>query len=194
MYKKSSIDPVQVLVFAFISLFSNWVSYLIAMYAAIFLKKIDILPSQIRLTILLYVVLIPISLIISLGIIYIFFKDRVPSHFKPNEDKSFMLKNLILLIAPGELVRFIVCFSSLGDMTKTGTFALPASVLFEGIYQTATSRLTLITQDKFIFADYVAYIICYAVYFAIYFACLYFLYKRLWNIRKRERDELITHK
>lgn len=194
MYKKSNIDPLQILFYLIITLAGNWISYLISMFVAMYVKKLDVIPSDIRLFVMLFLVMLPISLAVSLGIIFIYLKNKVPSHYKPDEDKSFMLKNLLFLIAPGEILRFIIYFLSVGDITKTGVFALPASILFEGTYQNWTNRSALITKNQFIFADFAACFVCYAIYFAIYFTCIYFMYKHFWNVGKRERDDLIVHK
>lgn len=193
MYKNTKIDPFQVIVYGVVSLGGNLISYFVTMFIAAYIKDQNIFPAKIRLYVLLFLVVFPLSFALSMTINFLYLKREVPSHYFPSKDKRCMLKNLLLFILPGEIIRFIIYFLSVGDITKTGVFALPATVLFEGTYQLWTKRSTLITQDKFIFADFAACFLTYAIYFALYFSCLYFIYKHYWNVGKREHDDLVIH-
>ncbi|MBR2223377.1 MAG: hypothetical protein IJ973_03535 [Christensenellaceae bacterium] len=56
-----------------------------------------------------------------------------------------------------------------------------------------SGRYGAIRQDlNSIFGDYLAYAVCYFLYIAVYLLAVLAIYRYLWNVGKRERDELIV--
>ena len=130
---------------------------------------------------------------VSLGISFLALKNKVPLHYQSSEDKYFWLKNGLHMILPGEIFRFFLCFFTLGHIGTTGLLSIIPTFVFEQTYAIWTRRTELIRQEyRFIFGDFVAYTVCYLLYFMIYLVAILAIYRFLWNIGKREREELIV--
>jgi len=131
---------------------------------------------------------------ISLAVLFIYLKNRVPAHYQPSDEKWLWAKNGIRLILPGEIVRFLLGVFCLGSVNSFGLLSLAPTFVYEQTYLIQSGRFEAIRQElRFIFVDYLAYIGVYLVYLAVFLVAVLAVYRYLWNVGKRERDELIVH-
>lgn len=131
---------------------------------------------------------------IPLAIIFAYWKNRVPAHYQPSDDKRLWLKNALRLILPGEIVRCILGASCLGFTGSFGLLSLIPTFVFEQTYVIWSGRNNAIRQKaEFIFADYLAYIGIYLFYLTLFLLAVLAIYRYLWNVGKCEKEELIVH-
>ena len=131
---------------------------------------------------------------IPLAIIFAYWKNRVPAHYQPSDDKRLWLKNALRLILPGEIVRFLLGTSCLGFIGSFGLLSLIPTFVFEQTYMIWSGRYKAIRQKaEFIFVDYLAYFGIYLIYLALFLLAVLAIYRYLWNVGKREKEELIVH-
>ena len=103
------------------------------------------------------------------------------------------MKSAARLMIPGEVFRFILCWISLGHVSRTGLFGILPTFLFEQTYVIWSGRYVAIRQELALnFGDYLAYAFCYLICLAIQLTVIVFVYRYLWNVRKKEREELVA--
>ena len=169
------------------------VSNLIATFIISLLLKM-LLPS-INNNQVIFVILLVIGIFaVSLGISAWFFKKRVPEHYQATDDKYLWLKQGLLLVLPGEFVRFLLSLFTLGNSNNTGLLSMLPTFLFENTYMIWSGRHEAIRQKlEFVFLDFIAYIGAYLPYIAVYLIALLVIYRIFWNVGKSEREEMIVH-
>ncbi len=172
------------------------IANLLASLAVSFILKILVTP--IKNVAFAYVLTIVILLVgcfgIPLAVLFGYWKNRVPAHYQPSDENRLWLKNALRLILPGEIVRCILGTSCLGFIGSFGLLSLIPTFVFEQTYMIWSGRYNAIRQKaQFIFADYLAYVGIYLIYLALFLLAVLAIYRYLWNIGKREKDELIVH-
>ena len=172
------------------------IANLLASLATSFILKIIVTP--IKNVAFAYALTVFILLVgcfgIPLAIIFAYWKNRVPAHYQPSDDKRLWLKNALRLILPGEIVRCLLGTSCLGFIGSFGLLSLIPTFVFEQTYVIWSGRYKAIRQKaEFIFVDYLAYVGIYLIYLALFLLAVLAIYRYLWNVGKREKEELIVH-
>ena len=172
------------------------IANLLASLATSFILKIIVTP--IKNVAFAYALTVFILLVgcfgIPLAILFGYWKNRIPAHYQPSDDKQLWLKNALRLILPGEIVRFLLGTSCLGFIGSFGLLSLIPTFVFEQTYVIWSGRYKAIRQKaEFIFADYLAYVGIYLIYLALFLLAVLAIYRYLWNVGKREKEELIVH-
>ena len=169
------------------------VANLIATFLVILILK-PILP-RINNNATIFIILLVIGVLaVSLGIIALFFKRRVPQHYQISDNKYCWLKQGLLLVLPGELFRFLLSLFTLGNSNSTGLLSILPTFLFENTYMIWSGRHEAIRQKlNFVFLDFIAYIGVYLPYIVVYLIAVLAIYRAFWNVGKREREEMIVH-
>ena len=172
------------------------IANLLASLATSFILKIIVTPMEKGA--LMFVIFFAILFVgcfgIPLAVLFAYWKNRVPAHYQPSDDKRIWLKNALRLILPGEIVRCLLGTSCLGFIGSFGLLSLIPTFVFEQTYVIWSGRNKAIRQDaEFIFADYLAYIGIYLIYLVLFLLAVFAIYHYLWNVGKREKDELIVH-
>ncbi len=186
---KTKITKGQIVLYAIITCVSNLIA---AFLVSAFLKTL--LPS-INNNVVVFIILLVIGVFaVSLGITAFFFKRRVPTHYRDSNNKYDWLKQGLLLVLPGEILRLIVCLFTLGHVNSTGMLSILPTFLFEQTYVVWTGRIEAIRQDlNFVPADFFAYIGAYLPYLILYLIGVLAIYRIFWNIGKKEREEMIVY-
>ncbi len=172
------------------------IANLLASLAVSFVLKILVTPIEnVAFAYVLTVVILLVGCFgIPLAILFGYLKNRVPAHYQPSDDNRLWLKNALRLILPGEIVRCILGTSCLGFIGNFGLLSLIPTFVFEQTYVIWSGRNNAIRQRaEFIFADYLAYVGIYLIYLALFLLAVLAIYRYLWSIGKREKDELIVH-
>ena len=190
--KKKKIQAKDIIFYGIIMCIAN----LLASLATSFILKIIVTP--IKNVAFAYALTVFILLVgcfgIPLAVLFAYWKNRVPAHYQPSDDKRQWLKNALRMILPGEIVRCILGASCLGFTGSFGLLSLIPTFVFEQTYVIWSGRNKAIRQDaEFIFADYLAYIGIYLIYLVLFLLAVFAIYHYLWNVGKREKDELIVH-
>ena len=172
------------------------IANLLASLATSFILKIIVTP--IKNVAFAYALTVFILLVgcfgIPLAIIFAYWKNRAPAHYQPSDDKRLWLKNALRLILPGEIVRCLLGTSCLGFIGSFGLLSLIPTFVFEQTYVIWSGRYKAISQKaEFIFVDYLAYVGIYLIYLALFLLAVLAIYRYLWNVGKREKEELIVH-
>lgn len=190
--KKKKIQAKDIIFYGIIVCIAN----LLASLATSFILKIIVTPMEKGA--LMFVIFFAILFVgcfgIPLAVLFAYWKNRVPAHYQPSDDKRIWLKNALRLILPGEIVRCLLGTSCLGFIGSFGLLSLIPTFVFEQTYVIWSGRNKAIRQDaEFIFADYLAYIGIYLIYLVLFLLAVFAIYHYLWNVGKREKDELIVH-
>ena len=134
-----------------------------------------------------YLTMFPLTLIISWVLVVLLTKMFMSERFGYYDDENTYKCNIIRVILPGEILRWLVAMFPLGLISSTGYVALLPTALFENIYLKYWGRHNAVRQHgEFIPADYWAYSLCYLIYIAIYIAGLIAIYRYL---ASREESE-----
>ena len=143
--------------------------------------------------VLAWVVLCCCSLVFVWVGVFLLFKQKEEEHYMPTEDNHFWIKKGLLIIMPGELLRFLICLPNIGHLnTVSGQMAIAASTLFGRTYLLWTDRTYAVRQNgAFIFWDYVAYSVCYFIFLVIHIFVVLAMYRYFWNKGKKEHDYFI---
>lgn len=172
------------------------IANLLASLAVSFILKMLVTPMEKNaLAFVLTVVILFVGCFgIPLAVLFGYLKSRVPAHYQPSDENRLWLKNALRLILPGEIVRCILGASCLGFINSFGLLSLIPTFMFEQTYVILSGRNKAIRQEaEFIFADYLAYVGIYLIYLTLFLLAVLAIYRYLWNIGKREREELIVH-
>ena len=117
----------------------------------------------------------------------------VPGQYFPSGDHFQWIKCFAALVVPGEAIRFVACFSSLGHINATGLLAILPSVLFENTYLVWSGRSNAVRNLlEYKAADFVVYALYYLIYVAVYLVITGWIYRYFWFKGKEERDDLIV--
>ncbi len=190
--KTKKIQAKDIIIYGFVTCIAN----LLASLAVMFILKILVTPMEKGA--FAYVLTVVILLVgcfgIPLAVLFGYWKNRVPAHYQPSDDKRLWLKNALRLVLPGEIVRCILGASCLGFINSFGLLSLIPTFVFEQTYMIWSGRYKAIRQKaEFIFADYLAYVGIYLIYLALFLLAVFAIYRYLWNVGKREKEELIVH-
>ena len=190
--KKKKIQAKDIIFYGIIMCIAN----LFASLAVSFILKMLVAPMEKGA--LMFVVFFAVLFVgcfgIPLAILFGYWKNRVPAHYQPSDDKWLWLKTALRLVLPGEIVRCILGASCLGFIDSFGLLSLIPTFVFEQTYVIWSGRNKAIKQKaEFIFADYLAYIGIYLIYLALFLLAVLAIYRYLWNVGKREKEELIVH-
>ena len=103
-----------------------------------------------------------------------------------NAPLSHCIKNCLVYIFIGELVRYVLCvipqYYSNIFLGFGGTFSLPASLLFYGIYLPTQSRdVDMFGNGSIQLLDYAAYTVCHIVCLIPYILVVELIYCLLWR-------------
>lgn len=190
--KPKKIQAKEIIFYGFVTCIAN----LLASLAVSFILKIFVAPMEkgFLMVVLVFSVLFVGCFGISLAVLFGYWKNRIPAHYQPSDDKQLWLKNALRLILPGEIVRCLLGVSCLGFINSFGLLSLIPTFVFEQTYMILSGRYKAIRQKaEFIFADYLAYVGIYLIYLALFLLAVLAIYRYLWNVGKREKDELIVH-
>ena len=190
--KKKKIQAKDIIFYGIIMCIAN----LLASLAVMFILKMLVAPMEkgALMFVISFAVLFVGCFGIPLAVLFAYWKNRVPAHYQPSDDKRLWLKNALRLILPGEIVRCILGASCLGFIDSFGLLSLIPTFVFEQTYVIWSGRNKAIRQEaEFIFADYLAYIGIYLIYLALFLLAVLAIYNYLWNIGKCEKEELIVH-
>ena len=191
MKKKISVD--KMFLYGVLTLFANYIASWLGLLIPSTLFGGLTTASTTVINIVGIVTVFPLTFFFAWGICYfVFFKRHFPAIYEKSEYPKLWLKKTVLLILPGEIIRFFACLFSLGFSGSTGMFALIPTYLFELTYLKWFDRSDSVRQmGEFIFADYVAYTICYLIYILIYLIGIFFICKKIWKKTKEDYDDLI---
>ena len=190
--KKKKIQAKDIIFYGIIMCIAN----LLASLATSFILKIIVTPMEkgALMFVIFFAVLFVGCFGIPLAVLFAYWKNRVPAHYQPSDDKRLWLKNALCLILPGEIVRCLLGTSCLGFIGSFGLLSLIPTFVFEQTYVIWSGRYKAIRQKaEFIFVDYLAYVGIYLIYLALFLLAVLAIYRYLWNVGKREKEELIVH-
>ncbi len=160
---------------------------------ALFMPLVDKIPFA-----LLAIAVFAIDILLCFGIpcvvIWFFFRNMARNHYMPSDDKWHWAKSCLTLVLPAEILRLVVCASTLGHINSTGYFAFLPPLLFENTYLLWTGRHELVRSAlQSNFADFLVFIICYLLYAVIHLLLVLGIYRRYWLVGKKDREDLIVH-
>ena len=147
----------------------------------------------IRLPSLFFLYVVVVHVLVTL-----MFHKMPATHYRENASPSLWWKSGLLLMLPGETVRFFVSvlpnlripFINAEFMNTAfgNTFANAANVLFARLY-----LIPFVTPGRaYHFGDYLVYALFHIVYLAGYLAVQLFLYKWFWDKEKNKSEETRT--
>ena len=195
MKKSYNVRITSMLLYAAVLFLSNYLAYFMAvMTAALFQPLAEVIPATL-LAIFVFAVYILIGFAIPFITIYVFFKFTVEKQYIPSDDKKCWVKSCVRLIIPAEIIRFLVCQITLGQINEAGAFAFLPTLLFESTYLFFTGRSEQVRQNflQYNFADFAVYALCFLLYLAIHLVIIILIYRRFWLRAEKDRDDLIVH-
>ena len=196
MKKSYNVRLSNVLSYTVILFLSNYIAYLIStiVVGKLFLPIADKIPFAITL-ICVFLIYILIGLFIPLFAVFFFFRVSVMKQYIPSDDKYFWVRNCVRFILPAEIIRFLFCQVTLGQINVSGYFAYLPTFIFEITYLNWTNRYEQVRQKflEYNFADFTAYAICYLIYLAVHLLFVMIIYRRFWFEAKKDKDDLIVH-
>ena len=137
-------------------------------------------------------------ILINLGLPYlafsIYFRTAVPAQYTPGGSRFDWLKKCLLLVAPAEILRYLLCIGTLGIMVESGYYAMLPTCIFEWIYLPLSGRNIEIRQlGHFIAADYLAYTASYLIYSMVNLFFVALIYRHFWLKGKKDREDLVVY-
>ena len=195
MEKSYNVRITSMLLYAVVLFLSNYLAYFIAvMIVTVLQPLVGVLPI-VLLNILAFAIYIFMGLSVPILVIFFLFKYAVGRQYVPSEDKYSWVKSCIRLVLPAEIIRFLACQITLGQINEAGAFAFLPSLLFESTYLHWTGRGEVVRQKllQYNFADFIAYALCFVVYLAIHLALVMKIYRRFWREAEKDRDDLIIY-
>lgn len=137
-------------------------------------------------------------ILINLGLPYlafsIYFRTAVPAQYTPGGSRFDWLKKCLLLIAPAEILRYLICLGPLGHLEEGGYWAMLPTCIFEWVYIPLSGRLYEIGQlGQYIAADYLAYTASYLIYSAVNLFFVALIYRHFWLKGKKDREDLVVY-
>lgn len=190
--KKTKLTISDIVAYAAVTCIGN----LIATFVAEMIHKYLITPIGEH-NFLTYVLYFLTYSFLTMGIawclIYLLFKQKEEEHYVPSDDKHLWMKKCLLMIAPGEIIRFLICLRVLGITNVLGgKMAIAPTIWFGNSYLIWADRVNAVRQEGiFIIWDYLAYSLCYLIYLAIYLYVIFEIYLKIWKKGKQEHDYLI---
>ncbi len=139
-------------------------------------------------------ILISLPMIGAAGLSTIYFAKCVSDQYKHSEGKHNWLRNFLIFVIPGEVVRLLIGFIDFSHLAGTAVVTIIPCHLFEFLYMFKVDASTRIRQGlEYVPADYFAYFGCYLLYLVMYCSLLMIPYYWLWKKAEFERNELIRY-
>ena len=195
MKKTHNVRIKSVLLYTILIFVSNYIAYWVSvMIAGIFQPLVGKAP-MVMIVIFIVLIYILIGFTVPLIAVFYLFKSVVSEQYIQSEDKYCWLKSCLRLILPAEIIRFLACQITLGQINTTGAFAFLPSLVFESTYLRWTDRSEEVRQKllQYNFTDFAVYALCFFAYIAIHLAFVMMIYKRFWLNAKNDRDDLIVY-
>lgn len=193
--KKYNIRIISMFLYAFVLFVSNYLAYFVAgAVVGLFQPITDKIPFAL-LAIFIFAIYILIGFSFPFLAIFFFFKYEVGKQYVLSEDKYCWVKSCMKLILPAEIIRFLACQLTLGQINTTGSFAFLPSLLFESTYLRWSCRSEEVRQKflQYNFADFVVYALCFFIYVAIHLVIVMTIYRYFWLKAQKDRDDFIVH-
>jgi hypothetical protein len=195
MKKTYNVTIASMFLYAIVLFLSNYAAYFVSgTLVGLFQPIADKIPFTL-LAIFIFAIYILMGFSLPFLTIFFFFKYAVQKQYVPSEDSSLWVKSCFRLILPAEIIRFLVCQLTLGQINTTGSFALLPTLLFENTYLLWTGRSEQVRQTllQYNFADFAVYALCFFIYAAIHLVLVMMIYRRFWLEAKKDREDLIVH-
>ena len=182
-----------VLIYTILIFVSSYLACWVSIAFAYLLRPLSGKVPLPLLAIFVFSVDILLGFAIPLIAIFFYFKSTVGKQYIPSEDKFSFIKSCTRLVLPAEIVRYIACQITLGQINTTGSFAFLPTVLFENTYMIWFDRNEWVRQRSFEynFADFMSYALCYMIYVAIHLLLVLIIYRYFWLKAKKDREDLI---
>ena len=191
MLKKTKIGVFDVFKYLLVTLASNAVACYISLWAADGLKPV-VKAMGLNSMYTLSLLTIPVCMGLALAEIYFYLKRKVITFYRHDEDKYFGVKNALYYILPAEVVRFVICAVSVGDIMKTGIVGMPPTLIYEVIYM-ASGKYNIIQNDAHSFGDVLAFVGIYLVYMCIHTGIVLRIFEKFWKKEAKEIEEMHNH-
>ena len=195
MVKSKNVNVSAMLIYVFLTFITNCVASVVAGWVVGMLVQplMGKIPNALA-CLLAIVVCALFTLLVPLIGVYFCFRSMTPGPYYPTEDRLRWLKSYAWLVLPAEIIRFFVCFVSLGHISRSGIFALLPTFLFENTYLLWSDRTDAVRNLlMYNVADFAVYLACYVIYAAIYLCFVALVYRHFWLVGKKEREDLIVH-
>ena len=195
MKKSHNVKIVSMFLYAIVLFLSNYLAFYVASaIVGLFQPLADKIPFTL-LAIFVFAVYILIGFAVPFVAIFFFFKSMVGKQYLPSEDKRCWVKSCLRVILPAELIRFLACQVTLGQIKTSGIFAYLPTLLFENTYLLWTGRGEQVRQKllQYNFSDFIVYALCFLLYLTIHLVFVMKIYGRFWLEAEKNRDDLIVH-
>lgn len=182
-----SVELVTIFVYAIVSIATNYVGCLTYIISALMFRG-----SQKSIASLIILAVLPMIVAVLLSSIYM--RKCINDQYVYSEGKVSWLRNFLIFIMPGEILRFLISLLDLGHSSGTGRIAFTPSFAFENIYIYQLGLNTRIRIEmNYQLSDFLAYIACYIVYLFVYVSLLLVIYRRFWKKIDVEHRELTRY-
>ena len=195
MKKSHNVKITSMFLYAIVLFLSNYLAFYVASaIVGLFQPLADKIPFTL-LAIFVFAIYILIGFSVPFIAIFFFFKSTVGNQYLPSEDKRCWVKSCLRVILPAEIIRFLACQVTLGQIKTSGIFAYLPTLLFENTYLRWTGRGEQVRQKllQYNFADFIVYALCFLLYLAIHLTIVMMIYRRFWIKAQKDRDDLIVH-
>ena len=195
MKKLHNVKIVSMFLYAIVLFLSNYLAFYVASaIVGLFQPLADKIPYALLVTVV-FAIYILIGFAVPFVAIFFFFKSMVGKQYLPSEDKRCWVKSCLRVILPAEIIRFLACQVTLGQIKTSGIFAYLPTLLFENTYLLWTGRSEAVRQKllQYNFADFIVYALCFLLYLTIHLVFVMKIYRRFWLEAEKNRDDLIIH-
>lgn len=131
---------------------------------------------------LISVLMTAVSVILSWAIMFVFLYKKVPGLYFKSDDKKLWVKQTVSLILPGELARFIISV-----LTFRRYFDKASVQFYNVVYGLWADEITVGILNVI---DYMVYGAVYVFLLAVFLLGIFFMYRRLWLLGKRDYENL----
>ena len=133
----------------------------------------------------------PISFGVSLITIWTLLQKLIPTFYFTTEDNKTYKYIAMAVILPGELVRYIVCLSSMGSLLGSGRFSVISSNWFNQLWWALASKSEfLLSQGKSSLIGGLIFTLCYIAYLLLYLFIVLKMFRYLWKVSQWEAEDL----
>ena len=195
MKKSHNVKIVSMFLYAIVLFLSNYLAFYVASaIVGLFQPIADKIPYALLVTVV-FAIYVLIGFVVPFIAIFFFFKSTVGKQYLPSEDKRCWVKSCLRVILPAEIIRFLACQVTLGQIKTSGIFAYLPTLLFENTYLLWTGRGEIVRQKllQYNFADFIVYALCFLLYLTIHLVFVMKIYRRFWLEAEKNRDDLIIH-
>jgi len=143
--------------------------------------------------IVMFTVVAPIVLIVSLSGIGFLMKKDITTFYAHNNCLNWK-KEAVFVLIPGELIRAFLCMTKLGAVsTVLGKLSVLTTAIYQTVYLSLTGRLEeILNNSTYVFyaKDYFAFMTCHLMYMFFYFPFVVYIYLRCCRRGTMERQDL----